>query len=108
MAVYQIVTHHIADEDCWERGDTTAELFFEVPLWAFMALSVVSLAYAVCRLRTGTAATLHLRRDRLWRHSAYVAAFFLVWLWPVVHALADFYNNTVVRRWSGSKRSSVM
>lgn len=59
-----------------------------------MALSVVSLAYAVCRLRTGTAATLHLRRDRLWRHAAYVAAFFLVWLWPVVHALTDFYNHT--------------
>ena len=96
VAVAQVVVWPVADTDCWERGDTTGRLYFQVPLWVFMALSVLSLAYAVCRLRTGTAATLHLRRDRLWRHSAYVAAFVGVWVWPVAHAVMDFDNGTAV------------
>ena len=78
-----------ADHTCLVRGTDGSSLVFEVPLVAFLALALASLAYAAVRLSSGTRDTATLRRRLLFRHSAYVLAFVCLWLWPLLHDLLD-------------------
>ena len=45
------------DHTCWVRADNANSLVFELPLYAYMALALGSLAYAAWRLRKGTRAS---------------------------------------------------
>jgi hypothetical protein len=72
------------DHTCLVRGTDSASLIFEIPLLFYVALAVCSLVFAACRLSSGTRNTAVMRRRLLMRHSAYVAAFLVLWLWPLV------------------------
>jgi hypothetical protein len=76
---------------CWLRGDAVggSSWSFEAPLFAYLLLALASLAAAVCRLRSPAAAAARLRSSVLARHLLYVAAFVVVWIFPVVHAFLD-------------------
>ena len=77
------------DHTCLVRGTDGASLVFEVPLIAYLLLALASLVYAAARLSSGTRDTAVLRRRLLFRHGAYVVAFVVLWLWPLLHDLLD-------------------
>ena len=78
-----------ANHTCLVRGTDGSSLVFEVPLIAYLALALGSLAYAALRLSFGSRDTVALRRRLLFRHVAYVAAFVCLWLWPLLHDFLD-------------------
>lgn len=81
------------DHICWLKGDSTNTWVFEIPLYLFLSLGVFSLIFAFFRLRQGSALTLRSRRRLLFRHSLYIIAFIVLWLWPVTHHFFDADNN---------------
>jgi hypothetical protein len=74
---------------CWLRGDAGLSYAFVGPLLCFVALALVSLALAALRLRGGGSASQRLRTSVLLRHLAYVAAFAVLWLFPIIHSFYD-------------------
>jgi hypothetical protein len=70
---------------CTLKGDSIGHLLFEVPLYVYLSFALCSLVYASARLKTGTRATLALRRRLFLRHSTYVVAFVLLWVWQLIH-----------------------
>lgn len=81
------------DHTCLVRGTDSSSLVFEIPLFAYLLLAVISLIFAAVRLSSGTRTTKMLRRRLLTRHATYVIAFVMLWLWPLLYAFLDNGKN---------------
>lgn len=84
-AVFNVIFPTPVAANCWVRPHST---YFEVILTMFLIIALLSFVYAAVLLwKDGAFRALRLALLR--RHAAFIAAFVLMWSWPLLHRAID-------------------